>query len=57
MSELIPYITFPGNCEEALNFYASCLDGEVKDVSRFEGSQMKVPDNFEQKILHARLYF
>ncbi len=27
--QLIPYLTFPGNAEEAMRFYADVLGGEV----------------------------
>lgn len=57
MIKLNPYIAFTGNCEEALNFYAACLNGEIKSLSRYEGSPMEIADNFKQKILHAEFYF
>ena len=30
--KLIPYIHFAGNAEEALNFYAAILEGEILDI-------------------------
>ena len=30
-----PYLTFDGTCEEALNFYAAALGGEIQMLSRF----------------------
>ena len=32
--QLITYVTFAGNCEEALNFYKEVLDGEVLQISK-----------------------
>ena len=58
MSDLIPYLMFPGNCEEALSFYASCLNGEVKDISRFKDApQEGLPPNFGEKIMHGGVHF
>lgn len=50
---LTPYIMFPGNCEEALNFYAKALHGEIRDLNRFEGSPAEGMSADKQKILHA----
>jgi PhnB protein len=52
------YLSFPGNCEEALNFYAKCLDGRLANIMRFEGSPMDnkdLPANWKQKVMHATL--
>ncbi len=29
MTQLFPYLRFNGNCREAMNFYKSCLGGEL----------------------------
>jgi PhnB protein len=52
------YLSFDGNCEEALNFYARCLGGKVTALMRYEGSPMDnkdLPANWKQKVLHANL--
>ncbi len=51
--KLTPYIIFNGECEEALNFYAKTLSGEIKHLSRFEGSPAGEMSADKQKILHA----
>jgi PhnB protein len=33
--QLTPYIIFSGNCEQALNFYAKALGGEIGQISRY----------------------
>lgn len=38
--QIEPYITFNGNCERALEFYAQCLGGNVKFMQRYGGSPM-----------------
>ena len=53
--KLITYLTFAGNCEEALNFYKEALGAEVLMVSRMGDSQMEVPEILKDKIMHARL--
>ena len=52
-----PYITFAGNAEEALNLYKEVFDGEIKDLGRFGDSPMETPEDYKQKIMHARLVF
>jgi PhnB protein len=51
--KLTPYIIFTGQCEEALNFYVQTLNGEIKHLSRFEGSPAEGMSADKQKILHA----
>lgn len=52
MDGIKPYITFTGNCEEAINFYAEKLGGEVLFAQRYGESPMKGmgPDD---AIMHA----
>src|SRR5688572_9360280 len=50
------YLTFDGNAEEALNFYAEALGGKVQNLMRYEGSPMDnkdLPANWRQKVMHA----
>ena len=57
-TQLNPYLTFDGNCEEAINFYHSILGGET-DFKRFsEGpSDMPIAEGQENKIMHVRFTF
>ena len=48
-----PYIMFNGTCEEALNFYSKALNGEIKEMHRFEGSPAEGMSADKQKIMHA----
>jgi PhnB protein len=54
--KLIPYLTFPGNCEEAINHYEKIFDGKISDLSRF-GDSHPVPDDQKNRVMHARLGF
>ena len=52
-----PYLSFDGNCEEALNFYKGILNGRIEIVTRYDNPAMNAPDAYKNKILHARFYF
>ena len=51
--QLTPYLMFNGTCEEALNFYATTIGGEIKHLSRFEGSPIESMSDDKQKVMHA----
>jgi PhnB protein len=53
--ELQPYLTFGGNCEEALNFYKETLKGEIAMLSYFDSAQMEVPEAYKKKVMHSVL--
>jgi PhnB protein len=53
--KLITYLTFTGNCEEAIGFYKETLGAEVIHVSYMGEGQMEVPENLKGKVMHARL--
>jgi len=55
--KLITYLTFAGNCEEALNFYKETLSGEILQLSHMGEGQMEVPESVNGKVMHARLKF
>lgn len=56
---LIAYMAFGGNCEEAMNFYKSVLGGEVTMLMRFGEApdDVAVSDAYKDKIMHAQLEF
>lgn len=53
--QLITYVTFAGNCEEALNFYKDVLNAEVLQISYMGDGQYEVPEHVKGKVMHARL--
>jgi PhnB protein len=55
--ELMPYLQYPGDCEEALNFYKDILQGRMEIASRYDNPAMKAPEEYKNKILHASFYF
>ncbi len=50
------YLTFSGNCREAMTFYQECLGGELM-LQPIAGSPMaeKMPEKMQECILHATL--
>ena len=53
--QLITYVSFAGNCEEAINFYKDVLGAQVLLVNRMGEGPMEVPEQVKGKIMHARL--
>ncbi|MEL1135108.1 VOC family protein [Desulfitobacterium sp. THU1] len=55
---LIPYITFNGDCEEAVKFYQSALGGETQ-ILRYGDAppnpNFPVSEEMKNRVLHAEL--
>ena len=52
--QLTPYIIFNGNCEEALNFYAKAMGGQVGDLMRFgDMPGGNTGDADKKKVMHS----
>lgn len=52
------YITFDGNCEEAMNFYKDVFDGEFTVMMRYsDGPPEYLVAGKEDKIMHATIIF
>ncbi|NND51317.1 MAG: glyoxalase/bleomycin resistance/extradiol dioxygenase family protein [Flavobacteriaceae bacterium] len=54
------YITFNGNCEDAMNFYKDIFDGEFTTYMRFHeapGDAFPVPDFAKDLVMHCTLEF
>lgn len=53
---LNPYLTFEGNCREAMTFYKDCLGGELTMQTVGESPACKdMPSENQEKIMHAAL--
>ncbi|MFN6964503.1 MAG: VOC family protein [Pyrinomonadaceae bacterium] len=52
-----PYVAFPGNCEEAVNFYKDALDAELLYLERYGDSPMAehAPEGSADKVIHCTL--
>jgi len=55
MATINPYLNFPGNTEEAFNFYKSVFGGEFAMVQRFGDTPDggKMPAEVKNKIMHS----
>ncbi|WP_293449985.1 VOC family protein [Planktotalea sp.] len=54
--KVTPYLTFGGNCAQALAFYAEVLGGEITMTMLFkEMSEEKMPDEMGSQIAHMTL--
>ena len=53
MKNLIPYIIINNKCEEALNFYADCFDGQIVFMQKYADTNYPVTEQFKSKIAHA----
>jgi PhnB protein len=51
------YLTFQGNCEEALNTYSEIFHGEIGTLNRYDNPAMPVPEAYNTKIMHSQLTF
>ena len=56
MTQINVYLSFNGNCREAMNFYKDCFGGELT-IHTFEGSPMaaQMPEAAQQAVMHASL--
>ncbi len=56
MTQINSYLTFNGNCREAMNFYKDCLGGELT-LQTIGDSPLadKMPPQMKECILHATL--
>ena len=56
MTKLNSYLTFNGNCREAMNFYKHCLGGELSFQTIGESPLSgKMPASMKESIVHAAL--
>ncbi len=58
--KFVPYLSFNGNAEEAINFYADILGGEIQTIMRFNEAPASddmppIPEDYMDKVLHASL--
>ena len=56
MTRIHSYLSFNGNCREAMNFYKECLGGELT-LQTIGDSPMaeQLPANMKESILHSTL--
>ncbi len=59
MTQCHPYLSFHGNCREALEFYAKVTGGEIVSLMTYGEApgDNPVPDDFKPQIMHGRITF
>ncbi len=55
MKNFNPYLTFEGNCREAMEFYKKVLGGEIVSMQTFEEAKQSIPADYKDKIIHSEL--
>ncbi|HAP43355.1 MAG: hypothetical protein A2087_10760 [Spirochaetes bacterium GWD1_61_31] len=56
MATLNPYLTYDGNCREAMEFYRSCLGGELSLMTYGDSPDgASLPPAERAKLMHAHL--
>lgn len=50
--EIIPYLSFAGNCEEALHTYIKAFGGEILYMSRWSEENSETPEQIG-KVMHV----
>lgn len=53
MKSLVLYLIFRGNCREALEFYKTCLGGEMTYLKTFKESPLEVTSENESLIFDS----
>lgn len=51
--EIIPYLSFKGNCEEAVNTYMNAFGGEILYISRWTEKNLDAPTEQIGKVMHV----
>ena len=55
MKDLNTYLTFDGNCREAMTFYQQCLGAELQVMSFADAPVGGMPAEAANRVMHARL--
>jgi PhnB protein len=53
MKSFHPYLTFDGNCEDALNFYKRCFDGNIVYIQYYDEAAAFGSEAFGSKVMHS----
>ncbi|MEM9075388.1 MAG: VOC family protein [Bacteroidota bacterium] len=57
MKSLVPYLTFNGDCEQALNFYKEVFEGEIVYIKRFKDSPIEASSGDLEKVFDSEITF
>ncbi|CAH8283060.1 PhnB protein [Mariniflexile fucanivorans] len=49
------YLSFRGNCQEALSFYADLFNADIINRQTYEDKKIDIPSSYRDKLQHAEL--
>jgi PhnB protein len=49
------YLSFKGNCHDALNFYSDIFDAKIVNKQTYEDAKTDIPASYRTKLQHAEL--
>lgn len=49
------YLSFKGECQNALNYYKSVFGGNIINKQTYQDSDIDIPGNYRNKLQHAEL--
>lgn len=55
MMKVQTYLTFKGDCQNALNYYADIFDAKIINKQTYQNSKRDIPENYRNNIEHAEL--
>jgi PhnB protein len=55
MKQIVPYLLFDGQAEEALYFYKDTFHSEILAFQKFGEADYPTPKEAENRVMHARL--
>jgi len=55
MNPAIPYLTFPGTCRDAMDFYADVLSGDLTAMMTYDESPIETPPEMSSLIFNSEL--
>ena len=53
--EVIPYLSFKGNCEEAVNSYIKAFGGDIMWMSRWSEENFESPEQIGKIVIYAAI--
>jgi PhnB protein len=53
MESFHPYLTFDGNCEEALHFYERCFKGKIIYIQYYDEAAAFGAEGLGSKVMHS----
>lgn len=49
------YLSFNGNCKEAITFYQQCFDGDIAKMLYYKDVECAVSEEWKDKVMHSLL--